>query len=76
MTAIFYITLVLLWAVLMSCTRHLLETAAVHANEIQLCHDEHQKVRTVIVLSMLTIGTVAQWGMSYVYALHQATLSG
>lgn len=76
MTAIFYITLMLLWAVLAACTLQLLETAAVHASETQLCQDVHQSVRKVIVLSMLTIGTLAQYGMSYVYALHLSTLSG
>lgn len=76
MTAIFYVTLVTLWLVLASCTRHLLEVASVHASETQMCHEAHYGVRKVIVFSMLIVGTIAQYGMSYVYALHLSTLSG
>jgi hypothetical protein len=71
MTAIFYLTIVLLWTVIVSITRHALCAANVHAIENSLCPMMSRKVRQTIVVTSLIFGSIIHLWLSHIYTLHQ-----
>lgn len=76
MTAIFYLTIVLLWAMIVSITQHVLCAANVHAIENNLCPMMSRKVRQVIVVTSLIFGSFIHLGLSHIYTLHQLVVVG
>jgi len=70
MNILFYCTLIAFWGVLLMCTQHMLETAQVHLTENGQCSNTRKRVRRVILMTMMTFGTIAHYSLMRVYDMH------
>lgn len=72
MNILFYCTLIAFWGVLLMCIQHMLATAHVHLTENGQCSNTRKRIRLVILMTMMTFGTIAHYCLLRVYDMHMA----
>lgn len=74
MTGLFYLAVVILWAILFMCIRHMYGVVVDHAEKNNISRVATARSLTFVVGCMMMLGSTATYGMSYVYTLHQLSI--